>query len=624
MEQFKVHLQQNFSVIVLGSFWLVSLLNPLFKKYDYGAEYPLVLLFVVILTVIFFVERRDKHENNFFERFCLWTFVMMTVLSFIFSLTKNVGFSEVLAFISGVLLYLNYSNKKIPFMLSFLKIVAVGALLAVAIGFLSYFVQPETRMFGSFFNILYPANRWPNAFATFLLITWPILLIFRDKKHNHGLMIVVSLMISALFLTFSRGALIAWGGQILLLGLYYLLPVKKKSLNCIIYAFATLLLAISLFSFSNYVRSLNTSDVISVEQKLEFGNNEELTSKLERVDFWEGAAFLTWERPLIGMGPSSFRYAYNGIQKTFLGNSDHPHNLFLKIGMENGVIAFLAFLFFLISLFFKVTKNFRALKPEDKDKVFILSVAVLGALAHNLIDYNFNFLANLILLFMFLAFIRSFFVKTTEIEKPKLGMIFMTILVILALYESVVLCLIYGIDEKYTEYSLFPRQYYDTQAIRAMRIDDFASAEKYVAMQLSLNPLDGKAYYLRAKTECAKYDYESCKSDIKRAIFYDPMNDLSYYRDYIGLLNMTPKNVDEQLSKKDLQIINHATEILEVYFDYVQKDIHSTAYTDNVEAAYDLAGYLSLYLPSEKAGEFLIKRQIMIDYANALRATKRF
>jgi hypothetical protein len=194
----------------------------------------------------------------------------------------------------------------------------------------------------------------------------------------------------------------------------------------------------------------------------------------------------------------------------------------------------------------------------------------------------------------------------------------------LALYEGVILCLVYGLNEKYTEYSLFPRQYYDTQAIRSMRADDFASAEKYVAMQLFLNPLDGKAYYLKAGTECAKYDYESCKSSLIKAISLDPMNDLSYYKDYVGLLNMIPRSADEQLSQKDLQIIDRATKILEVYFDYVQKDIHSTAYTDNVEAAYDLAGYLSPYLPSEKAGEFLVKRQLMIDTANALRATKRF
>jgi O-antigen ligase len=614
MEKFKNRIKQNFSFIALSAFWLVALLNPVFKKYDYGAEYPLVLVFIVVLMAVFIAERNDKRENNFFEQLCLWAFIAMTVFSFIFSETKNMGFSEVLAFISGALLYFNYSNKKIPFMDMFIKTVVIGALLSVTIGFLSYFYQPEPRMFGTFFNILYPANRWPNGFASFLLIAWPLLFLFKDKKHGLGLMIAASLMISALFLTFSRGALIAFSGQVLLLGLYYLRPIGRDRFKDIGYAALTLLFAISLFSFSNYVRSLSTTDVIQVDQRIEFQNNEELTSKLERIDFWKGAIQLMNKNPWFGTGPSSFRYEYNGIQQTFLGSSDHPHNIFLKIGLENGLIALIAFACFLIALFMKVLLNFAKLAKEDQNKVFILSVAVLGILAHNLIDYNFNFLANLIPLFMFLAFIRSILVKNAEEKKPKLELIFVGILVVLCLYESAILCLIYGVGEKYTEYSLFPRQYYNTNAIRAIRADNLKEAERLVDMQLQLNPMDGKAYYLRGSIECKNGNFIQCKTDFLKAIELDPMNDLSYYRDYFVA----------GTSADDKQIVDQATKILEVYFDYVRKDIHSTAYTENVEAAYDLAGYLIPYLPSEKGGEFLIKRQIMMDYANSLRALKRF
>ncbi|MFA6992211.1 MAG: O-antigen ligase family protein [Candidatus Gracilibacteria bacterium] len=621
MNYFKSYLKENFSLVALSAFWLVALLNPVFKKYDYGAEFPLVILLGILVFVIFFAERKKLRENNIFEQLLVWIFILMTILSFIFSETKNVGLSEVLAFISGMLLYLNYSNRKIPFINSFARIVLVGALLATTFGFLSYFSQPETRMFGTFFNILYPANRWPNAFASFLLIAWPLVLLFRNKKHNLGLAVVVSMFISALFLTYSRGALIAFLGQILLLAIYYLWPLGKTFFKRIGFSLLALLFSLSFFFFANYVRSLGTTDVIDVTQKIEFQNNEELTSRTERVDFWVGAIKLMAKRPWIGLGPSSFRYEYNRIQKTFLGNSDHPHNIFLKIGMENGVIAMIAFVLLLLNLLNKTAKNFHKFKKSDRETVYVLAVAVLGILAHNMIDYNFNFFANLIPLFMFLAFIRSISVKHENTARPKTEVMFAFILALLCIYEGFVLCLAYGLNERFTELSLYPRQYYTTHATRSLRYGYMEDAEKFISAQLALNKKDGQIYYLKSALEFQKGNFAASKSDLKQAIKLNPMNDLSYYRDYVGLLGM---DNDPNLYSDDKQIIEKSTKILETYFGYVQNDIHSTAYTDNVEAAYDLAGYLSPYLPEQKAGEFLVKRQIMMDTANALRATKRF
>ncbi|MEK7085482.1 MAG: O-antigen ligase family protein [Patescibacteria group bacterium] len=90
------------------------------------------------------------------------------------------------------------------------------------------------------------------------------------------------------------------------------------------------LLVVGIFVGTEKLRSLNHK-VIDVENRLTFSGDESLTSKQERKDFWKGALELIKEKPIFGWGPFSFRYAYNPIQKTLLGNSDHPHNIFLKI-----------------------------------------------------------------------------------------------------------------------------------------------------------------------------------------------------------------------------------------------------------------------------------------------------
>ena len=57
-------IKDNLSFIILSSFWLFALINPVFKKYDYGAGFPLVLLLGVIVLVLIYLEFKEKREKN--------------------------------------------------------------------------------------------------------------------------------------------------------------------------------------------------------------------------------------------------------------------------------------------------------------------------------------------------------------------------------------------------------------------------------------------------------------------------------------------------------------------------------------------------------------------------------
>ena len=49
--------RENAVLWLIGGFWLIDLLNPVFKKYDYGAEFPLLIVFCVLLVVVGVEER---------------------------------------------------------------------------------------------------------------------------------------------------------------------------------------------------------------------------------------------------------------------------------------------------------------------------------------------------------------------------------------------------------------------------------------------------------------------------------------------------------------------------------------------------------------------------------------
>lgn len=596
--------RQNWSFLILSGFLFFSLFNPWFKKYDYGAGWPLVLLFGVLVFVVAFLEWREKEEKVRWEKIFLGIFGGSFLLSFIFSQTRNFGFSELVAYLAVSCAYLIFAYREISWKEGFLKFIGVAGVLAVGLGYVFYFVEPENRMFGIFFNIQYHANVWPNAFALFLLMIWPVILLaFKNNWLRAGL---IGFVLSGLLLTYSRGAFIAFGGEVVLLAIYFLRRMNFKTIGFIL---LSAVLAIALFWSANYLRSLKY-EVIDVKERVAFGNNEGLTSKMERKEFWKGAMEMALEKPVFGYGPFSFRQVYNGKQDAFLANSDHPHNIFLKIAAENGMIALGGFLGFLAMILVTVAGRFSRLEKRERDFVFILATAVAGALAHNLIDYNFNFIANLLLLFLFLAFIRSV-VAEKAVQRNFSNLILSGLIAVVVLFEGAMLFF----DQ--LDYSFFPRNNYLSQAQTAMSKNDFEGVFAPVNKEISLNKYDSEAYYLRGLAYCRTGEREACRVDLLKAIEVNPLNNLAYYRDYIGTITV---NYDQN----DQLIVAKALRILKDYFELVEKNVHFTAFSPNVEAAADLGNLLMPYLDSMDARIILEGVYKMKATAERLRSTKDF
>lgn len=584
---------KNFSAVFLSAIFLLALFNPVFKKYDYGAEYPMLLAFALMVFFVAIYEFRQKKERSLWEILFVLIFLGSVGTSFVFSQMQNTGFSEVLAFFMAFSFYLLFAHRKGETLKQLLHIVCFGTVVAVFWGYLQYLLMPETRMFGPFMNLFYHANEWPNAFALFLIMAWPVFVLLYGRKWSYKESFLLGFVLSGILLTFSRGALIVLLGQFLLFGIYFVRRVNLKKLGA---ALLTLLVAVGMFFGANNIKS-QRQEVLDVGEKLQFANEESLTSKQERLDFWLGALELIKEKPMTGWGPFSFRQAYNPIQKTLLGSSDHPHNIFLKIGAENGLIALIAFLAFLISIFVVVTRRFRSLSQTKKDQVFILSVAILGAFAHNIIDYNFNFWVNLMLLFVLLAMLRSTVVeRVNKVRKPLFAMLLFVFIGIFSIYEGVGLLLSEGINKDFAAYSFYPRNYY----LEAKQFD----------VHIKKAPIDSTGYFLRGKLACKAKNEEVCEENLRKAIELNPKNDLAYYLEYYRRFD----------SREILQILP----LIEEYMRFAGKNLHFTAYTKNVEAAAEIVDLMLKYLPSSQRFELEEKKKRMLNEVARIRAEKSF
>jgi len=465
--------------------WLFSLFNPIFKKYDYGAGFPVVGLFALLSCFLFFIyifkkksprKKITSHKlsiwhimrspfssnifkNLKFQKYCkktfdalpielisLFSFVFFFSLSFFFSEARDIGLSETFAFISVSIFYFIFAYQKNNWSESFIKLLNFATLASVLVGAMLYLFFDEVRMMGPFLNKLTHSHTWPNAFALFLLMSWPFLLL---KKHKW----LVAFAISTIFLTYSRGAILVLFGQLMMLLAYFIyikmrfkalekiyelnFQFKKIILNLIIISSIILVF----FSGMTYLRSLRF-DTVDINEKINFEDDEGTTSTNERFVFFNAAMDLALDKPLLGLGPFTFRQAYNANQKKLMEAADHPHNWFLKVAAENGFLTLFSLLMFLLSgawiilsrfltiskhlLQFYILEAKKLIKSEENTinlrKLHIIAlgfISVAGGIAHNMIDYNLNFMANLILLFWLLALIRSTTISSAKVVPSK-------------------------------------------------------------------------------------------------------------------------------------------------------------------------------------------------------------
>lgn len=360
---------------------------------------------------------------------CCIAFLLWTVLAYLQSTTANYGLDELLRTSALVLVFfwigrtvIEEGKKPAPLGTAqiFLLFVAYTAILASLIGAVVYVFQPVSRFVGTFFDYRFHTDYWPNAWAEYLLLAWPAVLWWtehlrstdywssysKNSWRNHWSLVpkrllvavpyvVLGYVIGCLLLSFSRGAFIAFLGQLVLwAGILLLAKTPIAQFKSIALRSGGVLL-VSLFVFygMNEARS-SFYYVESVEQKATFTAAEGTSSISERQQFWDHALILTAEKPVLGWGPYSFRFVHTELQENVLATSDHAHNVFLKLAMERGILAAVLFGLLVGSLLvLGIVRKCKdpAVSIQGLDILPVLIVAVSGVLAHNLIDYNLQF-----------------------------------------------------------------------------------------------------------------------------------------------------------------------------------------------------------------------------------------
>lgn len=378
----------------------VALLSVFVLRAGKGIEGTWIMAGTAALVAILYARSRK------IDPWAFWAgalFLLWSVFSFFFSSIQTYGLDELLRDAAGFLLFCAAARSNENDQRRFAFMLTVLAVLACIVGSFVYVLQPVSRFVGVFFHVLDVRDYWPNAWAEFVLLSWPLAFGTLLRRRAWLRNVVLGILFASLALSFSRGAAMVFVVQVLAAAAVAVIALKKRQVHPLVLAKELMIITgitLILFAGLTMLRA-QTFPVESVTAKVTLTSSEGTQTADERLQFWAQSFALSKEKPLFGWGPGSFRFVQPRLQKDVLATSDHPHNIILKFAMERGWVGAAFFAFFLTFVFIRLMSG-----PWTVDRTLI-GLSLAGVLLHTLIDYNLQFALIAMPLWMLLGFASS-------------------------------------------------------------------------------------------------------------------------------------------------------------------------------------------------------------------------
>lgn len=608
------------------------------------------------LGLLFFLQRKKQLLTSGIRRMVeiiLWLFLGFFLLSFWFTKMSGYGIGSLVSIVSGILLFfmisrMPISRREIGWLLQ--GIVFVAGISSI-LGGIAYAVQGFDRFAGTFWEIGRIYDAFPNAWANFLILILPIniyfLFIIKTKLENFLFGINLALILSGLFLSFSRGAwltltvLFFIALFVLIWGISVFTDIRRQVLRVGIF------IALSVFlTFGIQGLRDKAQEITFFTEKVTLNANEGMSSLNERLDFWRGSLEIIKKNPVFGSGPDSFQFVFPVFQKELLAISPHPHNLFLKIASENGLIAASLLVLFFVLFAIIILSNLKRIKPGRKALSIALIFSITGALIHNTTDFNLNFIANSLLFWFFCGILFSFVNQETQelwehllhFKRKYLAWMMLVCGIFVAFFSAHETVYSYYLSRgrafgeaqeykaSFEEYLkarelYFPRELYRSIGQTALDIFEETNKKDYVVQASGLlsdwllnNKTEDALFYdtlalLYLKTgDTAKI--EDAEGFLSSAVLLDPKNYLRIYYDLLEAWRIMDRT----------QLINSTVPMIEVlldkYYEKLAVNAHLTINTDNPEFALKIYDFLTDFgkkngFPKDKLKGYETKRNQM-------------
>jgi tetratricopeptide (TPR) repeat protein len=393
----------------------------------------------------------------------------------------------------------------------------VNLIIACFFGIL-YFVSQtklEPRAYGRFFQA--------DILAGYLVLFIPMAVILaitvKDKIQAAFYIAVSALACAVLFLTFSRGALLAMTAAAPFMAWYLFKKVKIGEALMKLGAIVVLAVIIVSFCTPQAGKSAVKNQLDKrIEETMASGSVDGSTGA--RLDFYMAALKITAQRPLIGSGLGTFGYHYPMFQTRVKYYSRYAHNFYLGLLSEAGIPVFLAFLVVLFFVGKTIVQRIRKI-PESENFTFAvasgLAIGLIASLVHISIDVDFNF-SGIAFTFWVIAGILAG-LGQEESSPPERGVPERLLRMAgasglcLLMFAPFIYNLSFDLQEKGEIY---------------YKEDQFAKASQYYDKSVSMDPFDNEGWRKKAEIALRFNKPQEALSFINRAIRLSPWRSRNY------------------------------------------------------------------------------------------------
>lgn len=236
-----------------------------------------------------------------------------------------------------------------------------------------------------------------NHYAGLMEMLFPIPLVIALSSHVRGYWKLVPgfafvIMASTIFLSGSRGGMLAFLVQMVVLGI---LMGLQKSRQTALRAGAVLILIAGLMLWVGGEGLVGRVASIHTEAKTELEGGLRLTVDRDGVKMFA-------KRPILGWGLRAFPIAYPQFRSFFTDRIvNEAHNDYLQVLVEMGALGFVTTLWFLALVFRAATKKLSNWTWDLNGAVAMAALlGVTGILVHSFVDFNLQIPANAALFYV--------------------------------------------------------------------------------------------------------------------------------------------------------------------------------------------------------------------------------
>ena len=381
-------MKRNFEITLLNIQVFLTCLLPISLIFSIFVADLIVVILFISFFIVCFKDKNFSYFNNIYFKFFFSYWLYISVLSF-FSENFLEAFSSSFTYIRFIVLplvILYVINKHEGFTKFFLYSLLTTFALLIFDSFFEYFLGNNILGYGgleegrlvSFFKDEYVLGSYISKLFFLIASLWFIFFDHKNNKNNLMFKIFYFLCFITVFISGDRMPFLLF-----LIGSFIFLILSKFNIKMklsfmlfsIIFILSSLYFNQNLYDrvIKKTLREMGSTKGLrensSVLYKIDLGNNKKISFLTQHQNYLIVNHKIFKENPLFGKGNKGFKFNCHKYKLDGSSCSSHPHNIYLQLLSENGLLGFLFFFIFFLWLTYVLLINLINILRKNKEKI---------------------------------------------------------------------------------------------------------------------------------------------------------------------------------------------------------------------------------------------------------------